>query len=242
MEDMEDIKKSLDFLWEEITAVRTQQKGILELFEEVKALRIGNAEKDKKIQRLEERVADLVQHSRMNDIVVTGLPIKPRLYAHAARAENREMEEQDNTPVEQQVATFLRTKGIDLDISNIEECHNIPRKNVKDKPIVILKFVNRKHKTALLKQGKKLKGSNVYLNEHLTKSNADIVKKARYLRKQQKIQNTWTMNCKVYIKLNGTPEEAKTIVIRNMEDLDKYDWNMDKVGLWNDSHTHLVGP
>ncbi|CAM4712764.1 unnamed protein product [Leuciscus chuanchicus] len=142
MEDMEDIKKSLDFLGEEITAVRTQQKGILELFEEVKALRIGNAEKDQKIQRLEERVADLEQHTRMNDIVVTGLPIKPRSYAHAARAENREMEEQDNTPVEQQVATFLQTKGIDLDISNIEACQYIPRKNVKDKPIVILKELN----------------------------------------------------------------------------------------------------
>jgi len=42
------------------------------------------------------------------------------------------------------------------------------------------------------------------------------------MKKQKKIQNTWTTNCKIFIKLNGTPEEAKVLVIRNMEDLDKY--------------------
>ncbi|KAJ8358176.1 hypothetical protein AAFF_G00028040 [Aldrovandia affinis] len=83
-----------------------------------------------------------------------------------------------------------------------------------------MRFVNRKHKTALLKQGRKLKGSNVYLNEHLTKRNADIARKARYMKKQRKIQTTWTTNCKVFIKLNGTPEEAKVLVIRNIEDPD----------------------
>lgn len=60
------------------------------------------------------------------------------------------------------------------------------------------------------------------MNEHLIKRNADIARKARYLKKQGKIQNTWTTNCKVFIKLNGTPEQAKVLVIRNMEELDKY--------------------
>ncbi len=82
--------------------------------------------------------------------------------------------------------------------------------------------MNRKHKNALLRQGKKLKGSNVYLNEHLTKRNTDIARKARFLRKQRKIQSTWTANCKIFIKLNGTPEEAKVLVIKDVEELDKY--------------------
>ena len=54
---------------------------------------------------------------------------------------------------------------------------------------VILRFVNRKHKLELLKQGKKLKGTNVYMNDHLTKRNAEIAKKARDLRKEKKIQH-----------------------------------------------------
>ncbi|KAM3843136.1 ranBP-type and C3HC4-type zinc finger-containing protein 1-like [Diretmus argenteus] len=62
-----------------------------------------------------------------------------------------------------------------------------------------------------IKAGKKLKGTAVYLNEHLTKKNADIAREARNLKKQNKIQATWTRNCKVMIRLNGSPEEAKVI-------------------------------
>ncbi|KAJ8378468.1 hypothetical protein AAFF_G00239320 [Aldrovandia affinis] len=77
-EELEDIKRSLDFLTEEISDVKLQQKTILELVEEVKALRIQNAEKDRRLDYMENRVADLEQYSRMNDIIVTGLHIKPR--------------------------------------------------------------------------------------------------------------------------------------------------------------------
>ncbi|KAJ8408799.1 hypothetical protein AAFF_G00246170 [Aldrovandia affinis] len=219
-EELEDIKRSLDFLTEEVSDVKLQQKTILELVEEVKALRIQNAEKDRQLDYLENRVADLEQYTRMNDIIVTGLRIKPRSYTKAVTADHGgEPSELEANSVEQQVAAFLQSKGIDVDCNNIEACHTLSWRN-DDKTAVIMRFVNRKHKTALLKQGRKLKGSNVYLNEHLTKRNADIARKARYMKKQRKIQTTWTTNCKVFIKLNGTPEEAK--VIRNIEELDKY--------------------
>lgn len=85
-----------------------------------------------------------------------------------------------------------------------------------------MRFTNRKKKIALLKQGRKLKGTNVFINEHLTKKNADIARIARQLRKQGNIQQTWVTNCKIFIKLNGTPEEAKVLVVKRIEDLDKY--------------------
>ena len=85
-----------------------------------------------------------------------------------------------------------------------------------------MRLVNRKQKTALLKQGRKLKGTNVYLNEHLTKKNSDIARQARILRKENWIQSTWTSNCKVFIKLNGSPEEAKVLAIKDITELDKY--------------------
>lgn len=88
---------------------------------------------------------------------------------------------------------------------------------------MILRFVNRKPKNALLKQGCKLKGTNVYMNDHLTQRNAVIARKARFLRMQNKIQSTWVTNCKIFIKLNGTPEEAKVLVIRDIKELEKYE-------------------
>lgn len=120
------------------------------------------------------------------------------------------------------MAAFLHSKGIEVDLNNVEACHPLPRRNDNTAPAVIMRFANRKHKTALLKKGRKLKGSNVFISEHLTKHNADIARKARYLKKQRKIQNTWTANCKIFIKLNGIPEQAKVLVIRKMEDLEAF--------------------
>ncbi|CAL8284404.1 unnamed protein product [Boreogadus saida] len=130
--------------------------------------------------------------------------------------------ELDVGSTEQQVAAFLQSKGIHLNCDNIEACHPLPRKNNSDKPAIIIRFVNRKHKIALLREGRHPKATDVYLNEHLTKRNAKMAKNARYLKKQKKIQNTWTTNCKVFIKLNGPPEEAKVLVIRDVAELVKH--------------------
>lgn len=131
--EVDDIKKLLDFLAEEVSAVRLQQKGILTLVEEVKALRIQNEEKDKKIAFLENRVADLEQYTRLNDIIITGLDIKPRSYARAVAATNgEESGDLDVSSTEQWVAAFLQTRGIELDCGNIEACHTLPRRNVKE--------------------------------------------------------------------------------------------------------------
>ncbi|KAL3988971.1 hypothetical protein ACER0C_013289 [Sarotherodon galilaeus] len=221
-EEIEDIKKSLDFLTEETSAIKLQQKYILDIVKEIRSLHNQNAEKEKWIVYLESRVTDLEQYTRIKDVIIMGLKIKPRSYARAVIADSKEQHgELDACSAEQQVAGFLQSKGIDLDSNNIKACHLLPRKNVSDKPAVI-RFVNRKHWNALLKQGRKLKGLNVYLNDHLTKYNADIAKKTRHLKKLGKIQNTWTANCKIFIKLNGTLEEAKVLVIKHIQDLEKY--------------------
>lgn len=221
-EEVREIRKSLDFLLSETAAIKEQQKQILNLMEEVKQLRLQNVEKGKKIEELERRVEELEQYTRINDVVVTGLKIKPRSYARAVADDGADTEEREAS-AEQQVATFLGSKGIVLDPEDLEACHPLPRRRDNDTPAVIMRFISRKKKIALLKQGRKLKGSNVFLNEHLTKKNADIARKARYLRKENKIQSTWVTNCKVFIKLNGSPETARVLVIRNMEELTRFE-------------------
>uniref|UniRef100_A0A1A8VGH7 Helentron 4 helitron-like transposon replicase/helicase/endonuclease n=1 Tax=Nothobranchius furzeri TaxID=105023 RepID=A0A1A8VGH7_NOTFU len=187
-EEGDDIKKSLEFMTEEISTIRKQQITILTLVEEVKTLRLQNAEKDKRVLLLETKVAELEQYTRLNYVIVV---------------------------------TFLKTKAVEVDSCNTEACHLLSRRSNSEKQAVIIRFANRKHKMALIKQGKKLKGTNVYMNDHLTKQNADIARKARYLKEEGKIQHTRTSNCKIYIKLKGTPEQANVLHIRNMEELDK---------------------
>lgn len=222
-EEIEEIKKTLDFLSEEISTVSKQQKSIIDLMSEIKELKKQNEEKDKRIASLECRVADMEQHSRMNDIVVSGLETRPRSYARAVTTiGSGELIDTDMDSVEQQVTAFFHSKGLSISKTDIEACHPLPRKNKNDKPAIIIRFTNRKNKNALLRQGKKLRGTDVYVNEHLTKKNADIARRARFLRKQRKIQSTWTTNCKVFIKLNGSPEEARVLSVRFIEELDKY--------------------
>ncbi|XP_041957671.1 uncharacterized protein LOC121715803 [Alosa sapidissima] len=105
-------------------------------------------------------------------------------------------------------------------LPQISACHALPQKiKTTYPPAIILRFVNRKDKAKL--QGFKLKGSGVYMNEHITKKNGDIAKEARFLRKGNKIKATWTRNGKVLIRTNGaTLEEQRAIVVREISELE----------------------
>lgn len=71
---------------------------------------------------------------------------------------------------------FLKTKPLAI---------GFQEKNKDSKSAVVLSFVNSKHKAELLHKAKKLKRAGVYLNEHLTKKNANIVRH--------------TISCHIYI-------------------------------------------
>ncbi|KAI9531117.1 hypothetical protein NQZ68_000612 [Dissostichus eleginoides] len=93
----------------------------MSLVEEVKALRLENSEKEKRIFSLENRVDELEQYTRINNIIITGLETKSRSYARAAtRMTGGDTSEEDATSVELQVTAFLNSKGIEIDSDNIE--------------------------------------------------------------------------------------------------------------------------
>lgn len=104
--EIEDIKKSLDFISSEIAEMSKQQKSMLELMGEMKELKKQSLEKDKKIAALESRVDELEQHSRLNNIIINGIVTKPRSYARAV-AVNGEPSDQDLESIEQQVIAFM---------------------------------------------------------------------------------------------------------------------------------------
>ncbi|KAL7399709.1 hypothetical protein ABVT39_000534 [Epinephelus coioides] len=237
--EVNEMKEAISMLSSAMDKISNQQQVINSLVKEMAQLKTLNVEQKDRIDTLENKVDELEQYLRLNDIIVSGLDIKPKTYAKAAaKALGHDMEtsEEERITVEEEVVAFLHSKNINIDRNNIEACHPLPRKTQKaderqssrvnqmDNPAVILRFFSRKHKMDLLRQGKNLKGTKVYLNEHLTQKNGEIARKARFLKKKNKIQGTWTANCKVFIKLNGhSPEQAKVIVVRKLEDLSKYE-------------------
>lgn len=103
---------------------------------------------------------ELEQNTRMNDVIITGIKDKPHSYAGAVVAEavsGGQPSEEERRSVEQQVTSYLQSKGIEMDLEQIEACPPLLSKNDQT-PAVIMRFVNRKNKMALLKQGRKLKG------------------------------------------------------------------------------------
>lgn len=107
-----------------------------------------------------------------NDVVISGMDVKDCTSARAVAGdkcgEDAPIEELET--LERQVINFLT-------ITYLE------RSRVKS-AINIFFFVNKKHNTKLLRQAKKLKGTGVCVNEHLTKKNGNIARDACTLRKQ----------------------------------------------------------
>ncbi len=200
-------------MMEEISAVKLQQKAIPDLMEEMKAPQIQNVEKDRCLMSLGSRVAELEQYTGMNNVSVTGLRIKPLSDARVVTADNRgKPDEQDVSSAEEQVSVFLQSKGTEVSCDNIDACHPLTQRNNSDTPAIIM-ICERETKAERFQHLYQLASD---------KRNADIAIKACFLKKQQKLQNTWTTDCKIFIKLNGTPEQAKVLVIRNIEELKRY--------------------
>lgn len=83
--------------------------------EEVKALELLLIEKDKKIATLEQRVDELEQYTRRENLVISGLETCDRSYA--AVIVNTDLTEdapEEQETLEQQVISFLRSKNMNV--------------------------------------------------------------------------------------------------------------------------------
>lgn len=71
-DDLEEIKISLNFMSGELTKLTSQQERLIGLVEEVKTLKAMLIEKDRKIIVLEQRVDELEQYTKRDNLVLTG--------------------------------------------------------------------------------------------------------------------------------------------------------------------------
>ena len=177
------------------------------------------------------RVDHLEEFSKLENIVISGLEINHRKYRSAATPSGgRGDDKQELDSTEGGVVSFLVNK-LDLHITkaDISACHPInkqPRTNWgtrNDRPNIIVRFVNRKTKTLVLCNAKKLRHTNIYIIGHLTPKNSNIARVARTLKKNQQIASTWTRNDKVFVKTHGSPETAKTYIMHNKNDCVRFD-------------------
>lgn len=202
------------------------QKHLETMMSAIQSLQTANKEKEERIVGLETRVSELEQYTRKDDIIITGLQTRHESYARATGGfddtKGDGASQNEREVLETRVLDFLKEKAIPIESHEVSACHTLGRGRQDGKPVILMRLISRKAKDAILKNAKNLKGTGVYINEHLTKQNADIAKNARFLKKQNRIQNTWTRNCKIFIKTLGAPEVARVICIRNKSELQRY--------------------
>lgn len=187
------------------------------------------------LAKMEKRVSDvealnhnLDQNARMKDVIITGLVIRPRSCARTADlpsdTDGLSQGEEVVGTVEEQVLEFFRSRDVGISRDGIDACFVLPGRRTASgaTPAILLRLAKSKEKSALMSQRAKLRGSDVFINDNLSRKNAGIAWKARVLKKDKKIDNTWVHNCRVFIKTNGAPEESRVLIIKEEQELNQF--------------------
>ena len=176
-----------DYQWPQppVTSVSVTQPGLYEdLFYEdngVNEKKINDIFsamklKDERINELERRVNDLEQHSSKRNIIVTGLNVHS--YAHAAtrprstRGSANVTDGEDvseSNEMRKHFVKFAQDK-LNVSVSEIEvtAIHDLPKRKDGTTPVIV-QLLSVDKKTDLMRKRKCLKGSNIFLNDQLTK-------------------------------------------------------------------------
>jgi hypothetical protein len=232
--------EKLDALEAEVLELKTQLKEKDERITFLERRVDEVKEQGELITSLEGRIEDLEQYTRKEDVIITGIQID-RKYAEvaaaaAAQAKNdkeknsgkdkkgkqkNDAEQQSNVAVElnniveDQVIEFLNSKGVYIKKDEIAACHTLGKPTNNGLQKIIMRFANRRSKAKVMITAKKLKGTGVFINEHLTRRTAEIAKAARDLRREGKILSTFTRDCKVIVKKN----DEKYVTVKDLADL-----------------------
>ena len=132
---------------------------------------------------LEDKVDALEQYGRRNAIRIRGVPAP----------ENFPNNEDTDSIVMQLAKDKL---GVSLLHTEIVRSHRVGQK--KD---IIVKLVTHNKKVEIMKARKKLKDSDLSINEDLSQVRGKLAFLARGLKRKKKIQDTWTRDGVIFIKL-----------------------------------------
>ena len=185
------------------------------LLEELAGLKEKLLEKDREISNLKDQVDALEQYSRRNCVRIGPVP------------------EPADENTDEIVKAVAKSVGVNLTDDAIDRSHRVGKKSAtvtRDRPILVRLTVFR-HKEALMKARRALKqtdgakivpsadwpplarnsGSSatpasrkIFINEDLTRIRAHVAAKARQLKRDQRISDTWTRDGFIFVKKNNS--------------------------------------
>ena len=86
---------------------------------------------------------------------------------------------------------FAKTKlNVDFDMIEIAAIHDLPRWQDVTQPIIV-QMMSSDRKTELMQRRGQLRGTNIYLNDHLSPNNSELFREARRLKREKKVFVAW---------------------------------------------------
>ena len=162
------------------------------------------------LTQLRRRINDLEAYSRVDNIIVCGLP------EEAAEVVIGAQYSADNVPTsggetsatsEKLFLAFCRNKlNVDVSPNDISVAHRLTRQrtNINGPHPMIVRFSNRKAKLQVLAARKLLRNQpsckNIFINEHLTAGVSQLFQKARSMVKAHRIKSAWTAGGKLLVR------------------------------------------
>lgn len=163
------------------------------------------------IVKLEQQIEELEMYGRRNGVRIHGIP------------------ESTDELTDNIVLKIAKDIGADIPKFAIGRSHRVGRPNSSYPRPIIVKFISHNFKTELLKHKRHLKSTKsssayptgkIFINEDLTKLRATWAKRARILKKSEKIKDTWTRDGIIFIKgHNDKIERVESIL--DMENLEQ---------------------
>ncbi|KAH3802154.1 hypothetical protein DPMN_155825 [Dreissena polymorpha] len=92
--------------------------------------------------------------------------------------------------------------NVHLEYKDIEIAHRLGKYIPNKNRAVIVKFVRRQTKIDVMKRAKQLKGTGIYINEDLTKINAEVLASLR-LKEPSHFERAWSHEGKLFVRYNG---------------------------------------
>jgi hypothetical protein len=212
MEEM--IEKKLDSIIEKVLLklnpiVELKVKAHVEVQQEKLQNQITELVTDN--NKLKSRLDAMEMESRAVNLMIHGLnePENPPASKEAAESE----------ATQAVLNLCTSTLGLSISETDISTAFRLPRKGKEKLRPILVKFVTPRIRRMVYGARSLLKKSQIFINEHLTMTNAVIYAKTRQLIKDNKATATWTAGGAIFLRLSED-QGSKPLRIFSLMDLD----------------------
>lgn len=206
--DFRTLKDSVKFCSDTCDGVNSIAAEVKALRKEIQSLTESNQHLQEENQQLSTRIEELEQYQRSNNLELRGLPLEGEPY--------------------QIVTKICDMLGEPIAVTDIDICHRVATAKSSEKNIIV-RFVNRSKRNAVMAKSKKKRlstsgldlpgpDSPVFINDHLTRLNKQLLGAAIARKRVVKWRFVWTSGGKIFAR---KAEDAVAVRIASMQDLEK---------------------